>query len=303
MSSRIQSTQRVAQAWSRQALTMWDTQEEFEAYKKEHPDLDSANHKVRAPLSDEDAVPDPEPPRKKKPAAPDIDDEDAVPDPEPPRKKEPEAPDPDEGPAEDSPEGKKRVEPAEPPSEEVEDAVKGDTGPVGLVVHAVKSKKWPTVGQVWTALRQVRLAPEVALSDDQKAEQIKATKEMTKFLMRLLGESEEKEEVLDVKPSRHRNKRDDSLSKNQSKLLKDYAMTVGKDDQKSPEEIRKDFLENVDDPDDKERFEEMSAKEFMAAFEAIIKGKKGSLRERIIRLAYVRPDLRVKLLSVLGDDA
>lgn len=72
-----------------------------------------------------------------------------------------------------------------------------------------------------------------------------------------------------------------------------------KEEENTPEEIKRDFIKTLDDPKVKKRFEDMSPEDFMAALKSM--SKKGSLRAATIRLAYVRPDLRGRLLTALRE--
>lgn len=67
--------------------------------------------------------------------------------------------------------------------------------------------------------------------------------------------------------------------------------------QKTPEEIKKEFIAHLKDPKDKEHFEDMDAEEFEDMLKAI--RKEGSLRANTIRMAYVCLDMRPYLLNAL----
>ena len=79
----------------------------------------------------------------------------------------------------------------------------------------------------------------------------------------------------------------------------DFDAMVKPDDFKSVAEMKAEFLDNTDDPGLKQRVMEMDPDEFeelLAALNPYKHGKKGSLTERTIRLAYARPELREHLL-------
>lgn len=175
-------------------MTVWDTKEEFEAYKREHPGYNPDLHSVKS-----------EKPGKSKKKAPDVDI--------------------------DSPNDP--VSPRKPPSAAVESAVKGDTGPVGKVVRDVKNKKWPTRGEVSTALAQVGKA----MAEESSSAHLKQMKELTQFLTDLLGTTEE-EEAPAIRPQR-KTEKGPQLNSRQKKLLQKFIDSTSKADAKSTSDAKK----------------------------------------------------------------
>ena len=217
-----------------------------------------------------------------------------------------------------------RVPHDEPLPPSIDDALDGDDGPVRDLVEAAKKKKWPTRAKV----REVyELVKEKVQSFGKKGTppvtpaEKKGAEDLVEWLTQWLdieGTSKSKKPDLILKdPTRDRGK-EPRLTPAQSESLKDYAektkkkrvekekadkadkekgIKVVKEDKKTPWEIQEDFIKTLDDPKVKERFEDMSPEDFMAALKSM--SKKGALRTATIRLAYVRPDLREHLLTAL----
>jgi hypothetical protein len=259
----------------------FDTQEQLDAYLEEHPDADKSLHSVKpkkdhAPPPADTPVPDP--PGGSEDEDLDLDDEDEDLDDE-----------------DDDAKSRKKVKvPAsKAPDPDMEDFTEDDDGPVGDLVRKVKKKESPTVGEVLTALRLVRKA----MKGDVSPDDLKMMKKVNAWVKSLLGEEEE-EEVLKVGPSKYGPIEMSDLSKSQADKLSEFAKANKDKKKKSPAELKKDFLDHVKNPDDRKAFEEMDDDDFMAMLKTLWK-KKGSLRSRTVRLAYVRPDLRPHLLGVL----
>jgi hypothetical protein len=86
----------------------------------------------------------------------------------------------------------------------------------------------------------------------------------------------------------------------------DFETLIGPVKTKSVAEMKAEFLDTIDDPEFKKRVQEMDPDDLEALFAALNskkgKGKRGSLVERTIRLAYARPDLREHLLAALSSN-
>jgi len=80
------------------------------------------------------------------------------------------------------------------------------------------------------------------------------------------------------------------------KLGEDLEAIVSAEEFKSIPELKAEFLDSTDDPELRNRVLEMEPEDFEELLKALRSGKKGSLLERVVRVAYQHPKLRAHLL-------
>ena len=78
-----------------------------------------------------------------------------------------------------------------------------------------------------------------------------------------------------------------------------------KDKSKSVGEIKKQYIDSLTDPDEKKRISDMDPNDFDELLSALRtsrrgRGKWGTLREQVVRVAYLHPKMRGRLLSALS---
>ena len=233
----------------------WATQEQLDAYLKEHPNADTHIHYVdpeEASRSDDD--------HRSKPT--------------------------------DAP-----IENAPKPGHAVLDAIKGDTSLVGDVIRNVQKGGKPTMREVLDALN---LAQDVVESGATTEELAEITR-VTKYLRRLSDDTEDDDRI------RSKQQRVDKGSMPKTvrvDFLKFLDQMRGEPQRPNDvDDIRADFLTSLSDAKMRAVVEDLDREDFERLYAEWFKDRKqpktGSLRERLIRVAYMDDRLRPHILLLL----
>lgn len=197
------------------------------------------------------------------------------------------------------------------PSDEVAEFLDGTEGPVKDVFDAVSEGKSPArqkLQQAW--MQTVRSLTLSNLDKDQLAGLRETEKWLRGIADSVTGEESAPKRKRPSKPKKKpkdegseegdSEEEDADSEKSDEDFSQDYEDDWEAD--KSDEEIRREFIKN--NPEEKDRIEAMDDDEFEEYVEALMAQGKGSkkkshLRGSVVRLAYLRRDMRAILLGAL----